>query len=323
MTVYIYGWGSIGRRHASTLRKIYPKCDVVVVRRSICHDVNEEGGVHFVEYGSEHRTDLSKAQAIIIATPSSLHVEALRDHLPRECMIYCEKPVVTDIYQYREVVSLLRESRAITQVGLNLRFLPEIRKLRSDIASGKFGNIVRVSFEVGYWLPSWRKNTDYESSYSARSKMGGGVVFDLFHEIDLAHWLFGPLNLEGVLGGKYSSLNIDSEDSVCVLASNIDKIPITISLDYVCQQLIRRITVVGDLCSSVLDIAAKTVSKISFEGQSIFKSCFNTEQTYIDAITDMIECGYDKTRSTLAPLESVMQANLFAVQVNDFIRGRK
>ena len=44
---------------------------------------------------------------------------------------------------------------------------------------------------MGQYLPDWRTNADYSKSYSASFEMGGGVLFDLIHEIDLAVNLMG------------------------------------------------------------------------------------------------------------------------------------
>ena len=40
-------------------------------------------------------------------------------------------------------------------------------------------------------IESWRKNIDYRSSVSAKKSLGGGVLLELSHEIDLVNGLFG------------------------------------------------------------------------------------------------------------------------------------
>ena len=88
-----------------------------------------------------------------------------------------------------------------TQVGCNLRFLPSLQRLKDLIAQGVIGRIVRASFEAGQWLPDWRPRQDYRKSYSADPDSGGGVLFDLIHEIDAAYWILGDLT-SGMCCGK-------------------------------------------------------------------------------------------------------------------------
>ncbi len=61
-------------------------------------------------------------------------------------------------------------------------------------------------------MPDWRPNQDYRKSYSADSAKGGGVLFDLIHEFDYAEWFFGPVTLMQGKVGKFSNLEIKSDD---------------------------------------------------------------------------------------------------------------
>ena len=48
-----------------------------------------------------------------------------------------------------------------------------------------------MSINCSSFLPSWRKNIDYQSSVSAKKSLGGGVLLELSHEIDYLIWLIG------------------------------------------------------------------------------------------------------------------------------------
>ena len=58
----------------------------------------------------------------------------------------------------------------------------------------------------------WRPGTDYRKSYSARQEMGGGVILDICHEIDIAMAVFGDVKSVCCMARKVSNLDIDTED---------------------------------------------------------------------------------------------------------------
>ena len=69
-------------------------------------------------------------------------------------------------------------------VGYNLRYMKSLIKFREILSKKKIGKILSVRSEVGSYLPSWRKDTDYKKSVSAKKKLGGGVLLELSHDID-------------------------------------------------------------------------------------------------------------------------------------------
>ena len=48
---------------------------------------------------------------------------------------------------------------------------------------------------AGQCLPTWRPESDYKNTYSAKSEKGGGVLRDLSHEIDLCLSLVGLIKI--------------------------------------------------------------------------------------------------------------------------------
>ena len=195
MNVLIVGTGSIGRRHIFHLSNLLNNPDFSIVRRSGVHDdFSKSINANIVSSLS----DLSCAPDIfIIASPSAHHFQYIHQGLDRCIPMYIEKPLVSsraDLISLQEIIKSKPEL-PITQCGCNLRFLPSLQNLKSLIANGHVGRIVRASFESGQWLPDWRPDQDYRSSYSANPYEGGGVCLDLMHEVDMALWLLGPMTV--------------------------------------------------------------------------------------------------------------------------------
>ena len=59
----------------------------------------------------------------------------------------------------------------------------------------KLKNIRQKSFQVsvGHNFEKWRKDGVRKDSYFSRKSMGGGVIFELIHEISLISDLFGKI----------------------------------------------------------------------------------------------------------------------------------
>ena len=76
-----------------------------------------------------------------------------------------------------------------------------------------------TKFVCNSYLPHWR-DCDYRQNYSAKKNLGGGVLLDLSHEIDLAFYLFGKLKLEFAQNFKISELDIDSDDFAFLALKN-------------------------------------------------------------------------------------------------------
>ena len=47
------------------------------------------------------------------------------------------------------------------------------------------GNIYSIRCDVGQYLPNWRADKNYSKSVSAKKDLGGGVLLELSHELEL------------------------------------------------------------------------------------------------------------------------------------------
>lgn len=290
----IIGFGSIGKRHAQNLRSLQPDLALSVLRRSVEVDPAETalGVTRFQQLEEALRAEPDFA---VVATPSSHHVEVLDPLLQAGVPCYVEKPVVTksaDIERLRRLLMSLPRAPA-TFAGCNLRFLPSLNVLRSSIGEGRIGRITRVSLQVGQWLPDWRPLHDYRNSYSADPRQGGGVIFDLIHELDAARWFFGEFEQVKAVAGKFSALDIRSEDSACiVLAKNKGGPVVAIGLDYVSRRRVRRYEIVGDEGTLTWDLAGQSLELTtadSVQRLDVGSAGFDTAQTYLRAMSEFVQ----------------------------------
>ena len=103
-------------------------------------------------------------------------------------------------------------------VGCNLRYMPSLQRVQEVLRRGVLGRIVRAQFEVGQNLAQWRPGRELGTSYSACAEQGGGVLLDLVHEVDLARWMLGPLEVASTGESSFAPALIHSR-TIAISAS--------------------------------------------------------------------------------------------------------
>lgn len=218
INILIIGFGSIGERHYNILNSL--EYNVGVVSR---HCKNSD-------YIYDNIKDALLKHApryIIVCVETSKHKNVISDliQLNYTGKVLVEKPLFVNFE------NMPNNKFERVAVAYNLRFHPLITELKK-ILNNNETKIISANFYMGSYLPNWRKNRDYEKSYSSASDEGGGVLRDLSHEIDLALYLFGGVYSLTALGGKNSNLNITSDDSYCILMNMINCPLVCINLNY-------------------------------------------------------------------------------------------
>lgn len=315
------GTGSIGRRHMANLRSLVPDVHFDVLRetgRSL--DVSNLGEVEVVT--SLHDAISRQPDLMVIASPSSMHLRPIVAAINGRIPFYAEKPVVTALEDLAVLESLVGQGDLPpNMVGCNLRNLPSLEALKSLVDEGRLGLLVRADFEAGQWLPDWRPAQDYRQSYSAKRLLGGGVLLDLIHEIDAAHWLLGSFDKVCGFAVKASSLEIESDDSAALLLARHNGPLATIRIDYVSRRPVRRYTLVGDIATATWDLRAATLTVANAEGVQqlpLSEDAFDVSATYLVAMTEMLE-AIQQWRPTTQPLSeglSALATALRAEQIN-------
>ncbi len=197
----VVGGGSIGTRH----RQVLTGLGLTVAM------VSRRGGPNVY-------TDLDTAFAalapdyVVVATETSDHGRVV-DHLAAlgfRGRVLVEKPLFA---APRPLPA--HDFRALA-VGYDLRFHPVLQRLAEYLAGE---TLISAQIYVGQYLPEWRPGRDYRRLYSSRAAEGGGALRDLSHELDVADWLLGPWRRLTALGGHWSPLEIDSDDTFLLLGA--------------------------------------------------------------------------------------------------------
>lgn len=320
MKLLIAGTGSIGQRHIRNLRELDSRSEFVLLRADGRENaLSRELGapvVRTLEQGLVHAPD-----ALLLATPSALHAEMLLPAIAAGLPMYVEKPVVTNRADLDSVRAALADHgyRATTLVGCNLRFLPSLQRLQHLVLSGVIGRVARASFEAGQWLPDWRPSQDHRQSYSADPVRGGGVVFDLVHELDAARWLLGEMTAVQAITSQVAALEIASEAVAGAVMRSEGGAIVNLGLDYIARRPIRRYQLVGELGTLTWDLPARILTldtPAARESIDCGEGGFDVAATYKTAMAGFL-AALQSGAPTSQPLEEGLKSSELAIRIKE------
>jgi predicted dehydrogenase len=245
--ILVIGAGSAGTRHARNLQRLGAHVALMDP------DPQRVSAVRGVEPLPFDLTNFEGYDGIVIASPSAHHFEQISAALAGRAKVLVEKPLATTT---DDLDALVARGTGRVMVGYNLRLHEPVVRLVGWLHSGRVGRPLTLRLWFGYYLPAWRPSVDYRISYSARAALGGGVLFDAIHELDLLVWMLGAdCEVVGAVVDRLSDLDIDVEDTVRALLRHRDGTVIEIELDYLSQRYRRGIEVVGSEGTMRLDWA--------------------------------------------------------------------
>lgn len=233
----IVGLGSIGKRHIRILKEILNSCSIFVLREK--RKIKEKiAGVR------EYIFDWKDLQSInidfaIVSNPSAFHIDTALMLAQKKIPFIVEKPVCVSMNRVSQLVRMVKDRNLPVLVGFNLRYHYLYKKIKEIITSNQMGRMSSFLAETGQYLPDWR-DFDYTQSYSGYRVLGGGVIFDLTHEIDIAVDLLGEIDSVSCVTAKLSSLKIDTEDTAEITLIHKNNAISHIHLDYLQKEYTRK-----------------------------------------------------------------------------------
>jgi len=175
-------------------------------------------------FASEHGLELAASleellddpdlEAVVLATPHSVHTAQVAAAAGAGKHVFCEKPFALTRADAEQAVDAVRRAGVTLGLGYNRRFHPEMGKLRARIRSGGLGTILHV--EATMTFPNallleptqWRAQRD-ETPCGGLTPMG-------VHAVD------GMIDLCGTIDEVYCqsfrrAVQIDADDTTSML----------------------------------------------------------------------------------------------------------
>lgn len=225
MRILIVGLGSIGQRHARMIRSVLgddaelwclrkrgPELLIDPPRAEACHSVAAHYGMReFFDLRTalEHKPD-----AAFICNPTSMHAATAAACAQAGVNLFIEKPVGVSGEEFARLCRVVRKAGVAVCVGYQTRFDPLAVKVQELLSRSENARIVSCRMHWMTYLPAHHPYEDYREGYAARRDMGGGVVFSLSHELDLAASFFGLPESVYALQGSDHGLDMAVDTSV-------------------------------------------------------------------------------------------------------------
>lgn len=216
MKFAVIGCGSIGRRHLANLMALRAG-DVAVC--DIDSSRVEEAATAFGVRGFRVTDDVLAwgPDGVVVCTPTHQHVPVALAAIAAGAHVFVEKPLAASLDGVAALERRAASAGRAVLVGCNMRFHPGITHLKRALDSGLLRSPLVFRAHFSHSLPNWRPGRDYRLLYSARRSQGGGIVMEAVHEIDYLRWLGGEVTAVEAIGGRFSALEIDSEDLALLL----------------------------------------------------------------------------------------------------------
>jgi predicted dehydrogenase len=214
--VALFGCGWIQDFHA---RGVLEHGDEIVAvanhREETARAFAERYGISRVTTDWEALAADPEVEAAVVSTPNALHAPQAAALLRNGKHVMVEKPMATSVAGCNEMIAASHEGDAFLMVAHCWRFRDEVRAMRTRIAAGELGEIVKTH---GYgvhagWGPSgWFTDPDLA---------GGGALVDMgVHAIDTARYLLGdpaPGTVCATIGTRYAEGRYTVDDDGVVM----------------------------------------------------------------------------------------------------------
>jgi predicted dehydrogenase len=210
--VAMIGLGWWGKKMTAVLQSA--KQDIEIVCAA---EPNPAGADFAKDYGFQVYVDHTGAlahpgvEAVILATPHSLHAQQIGDSVAAGKHIFCEKPLALTKAGAEKAVNACAAKKLILGMGHERRFEPPVAEMIAAAQGGALGRLLQVEANFSHdkfvtlAADNWRLNP-------AEAPVGGMTATGI-HLTDLSTLLFGPARDVRVSCEKLAS-NIPQGDTM-------------------------------------------------------------------------------------------------------------
>lgn len=321
-SIAVLGLGSIGMRHFLNVLELGMRAigfdPDPQKRETIRAQVKEKFPNAKFEIFTDQNEAINAADAVIIASPHKYHLAALKSCVEADKHCLVEKPLATSTQALEPLLIATKEKDLTICVGFNMRFRPVVEQAKKLIP--QLGKIFCARFTCASYLPDWRAGQDYTANYTA-DPVTGGVIFDISHELDLAHYLLGHGKVVSCFADNSGLLDIQSEDRAEITLKHDEGCLSHIHLDYITRPRRRGFECAGENGFLEVNLQTHTLKFYAANGDllrdEIHAPPFNNYE-YLEELKDFIKAVENKSaprcpaQDGVINLENILSARKLA-----------
>jgi predicted dehydrogenase len=267
----------------------------------------------------------ARLDAVLICTPSHLHIPMARQVVAAGLHVLIEKPLSTSENGAQELLAEIQQRGLKSAVAYTYRAHPVLRDMRDAIRAGRFGKPVQLVSTWGQHFPKYRPA--YREIYYTRRATGGGAIQDvLTHAINAGEFLVGPADRLMADAAHCVLDGVDVEDTVHVIARH-GPVLACYSLNQHQAPNENTITVICDRGTARFELhAARWLSMTEPGGQWTVEAAPDLERDDIfvhqaNLLLDMLD-GKGEAPCTVADALQTLRVNLAVLAAADNPRWR-
>jgi len=303
--VAVIGLGNIATRHRRNLKLRFPDAILFAMSASGRTPSESVSDCDCIVLSIDELI-INEVELVIVASPAPFHAKHAIPLIEAGIATLIEKPVTTTVEDAKAIQDAIDEYQTPVSVGYCLHYLPSAQKLKTLLESGVIGTLYNAQIEIGQYLPDWRPSKDYRDSVSANKHLGGGVLFELSHELDYAQWLLGPLTLQFSLLRSSQELVLDVEDMADMIVLTNTGAVATIHLDFLQRKAYRQCSFVGsegrvdwDLIKNQLVLTTAVETTVLYSEPE-----WDKNQMYLAMVEDFIQMIKQKKHACTSLMEA-------------------
>jgi len=206
----VIGTGSMGKNHVRVCSELenVELIGVADVNREVAKKVAKKfDTTAFFDY----KELLSKAEAVIIATPTVTHHKIATDAINSGKHVLVEKPICNKIEEAEDLIKKAEKENLVLAVGHIERHNPAVKFIKDAMDKKNFGELITLT-------------SKRVSSFPGRIR-DVGVIFDFgVHDIDVMRWLAGEVKSVYAKAGRfnkrikyedYANIVLNFENGIC------------------------------------------------------------------------------------------------------------
>ncbi len=296
--VLIAGCGSIGRRHIRNLRELGVRDFVLCDPSEAALDMAAEG------LESPRRVDNfadaldSGADAAVIATPSSMHMEMSTALAGKGTHLFIEKPLSHTLDGAEALIKLVEELGVAAMMAMCYRFHPVYIHIKKLLDADSIGTVFHVNAYGGHYLPDWHPNADYKVEYAANKSLGGGVVLTCIHGFDNIRWLFGEVAELACFIDRVGVLEMDVEDIAMGIFKMESGVYINWQMDFLQRTNQNKLVAVGEKGTLRCDMVTGVIETFSADYGKWYveEISFDINTMYLEEMRHFLDCIANKKK---------------------------